>query len=684
MFFRIYQHLLPRAEAWKTTIAKRLRDLFMSLVEWPAAFRVFVDLILLDLFPTSTRALPEWARQFGLRLGENESDTRSALAGEWAAQGGQSRLYLENVLRAAGFDVRVFESFVRLDDFAVKPILWFRGDDPDAVVSEIHQGATSTLLYATMNDAGAVVTSGTIASVPNLGTLGGALVSAFGTGPEVETVGGRRYGRTTTTGGFVFGTASSLALLHAPTGNATVVLRLRFDSAAPASPGWLFTTRAGSANSRGVNIAQDTLGRLSFNVSDGTSNQVTATAVSAVSVGEHVVALRKTALFYELLLDGVVIASGTAASLTAGDSANVAQIGGRTGDVNPFAGALIHVGVWSSALSVEQIAGFGLVGEFYGNVPNLGTLGGALTPGSGVGPERVEIAGKWAARTTVAGSLVYGTTSSLTVLHEPASSALAIFRVRLDVAFPASNKRIFATRGSAASARGVIIFHTSAGTLQLAVSDGTSNVVSISGAVVAVGQHTIGLEKIGSVYTLYLNGSVYATGTAATLTSGSSADVAAFGSTSADTTNVDGALCEVAIFPGVFPAATRTALFNTFARWNGAGNGWVFRDPRAFTVVPLIGTTQCGDTLAQCGNPDAECSNFLANDPKYIVNKDLTGNAPPNIPADSARWPFFLYVSGSAIDTPFIVPSARRNELERLILKTRPLQHWVVLNGTFS
>lgn len=113
IFFRLFTHLLPRARAWRLTVEKKLRRFIVGFAEGfgPDA-REFVDLILLDVFPETTRQLSEWESQFGLTAGTlTESERRERLAGAWTATGGQSPRYIEDVLRAAGFDVYVHEWF---------------------------------------------------------------------------------------------------------------------------------------------------------------------------------------------------------------------------------------------------------------------------------------------------------------------------------------------------------------------------------------------------------------------------------------------------------------------------------------------------------------------------------------------------------------------------------------------
>lgn len=102
------------------------------------------------------------------------------------------------------------------------------------------------------------------------------------------------------------------------------------------------------------------------------------------------------------------------------------------------------------------------------------------------------------------------------------------------------------------------------------------------------------------------------------------------------------------------------------------------RDPRDYTDLPLIGQTQCGDDGAECGEPDAQCSRFLANNPGYIVNNTLTGVAPPPVPDDPTKWPFFLYWGGATFPNTATIPATRRAEFEKLLLKICPAHLWLV------
>lgn len=111
------------------------------------------------------------------------------------------------------------------------------------------------------------------------------------------------------------------------------------------------------------------------------------------------------------------------------------------------------------------------------------------------------------------------------------------------------------------------------------------------------------------------------------------------------------------------------------------------RDPRAYTDQPHIGTFQCSalTDAPRCTPTDPafahqpQCNAFLANEPGYLVNETLTDVAPPPIPDDPATWPFFVYVGGQTFPDRVEIPATRRAELERLLLKLRPTQLWIVM-----
>lgn len=121
LFFRIFQHLLPRGEAWKTTIDKTLRRFFLGLTSVFEAFRLYVDLVWFDLFPDTTREIATWEEQFALPGIGSESNRRQALDASWKERGGQSRGYEQEVLELAGFTVYVHDFWSAHDPFTTTP-----------------------------------------------------------------------------------------------------------------------------------------------------------------------------------------------------------------------------------------------------------------------------------------------------------------------------------------------------------------------------------------------------------------------------------------------------------------------------------------------------------------------------------------------------------------------------------
>jgi hypothetical protein len=146
--------------------------------------------------------------------------------------------------------------------------------------------------------------------------------------------------------------------------------------------------------------------------------------------------------------------------------------------------------------------------------------------------------------------------------------------------------------------------------------------------------------------------------------------------------------------PSYIEGVLRTAGFDVYVHeWWSSFPPYVARDPRTVTAQPLIGTVQCtgpehAAAQSQCTPPFGAdgapfeqplCNRFLVNDPGYFDNENLTPRAPPPIPNDPARWPYFVYVCAQTWGTPAIVPASRRPELKRLCQKLKPAQHWVVL-----
>jgi uncharacterized protein YmfQ (DUF2313 family) len=104
------RHLLPNGRAWRATVDKPLRRFFAGLGDSLQAFRANFDAVAEDLYPATTRILSEYEEQFGLYPSTLETqERRDRIDAAWKARGGQSPRYIQDTLRAAGFDVFVHE-----------------------------------------------------------------------------------------------------------------------------------------------------------------------------------------------------------------------------------------------------------------------------------------------------------------------------------------------------------------------------------------------------------------------------------------------------------------------------------------------------------------------------------------------------------------------------------------------
>lgn len=96
--------------------------------------------------------------------------------------------------------------------------------------------------------------------------------------------------------------------------------------------------------------------------------------------------------------------------------------------------------------------------------------------------------------------------------------------------------------------------------------------------------------------------------------------------------------------------------------------------PRGYPLVNKIDRSNddlrvlCDEPLALCGEPDALCGefvNFVFTPVKY------------EIPTDTAKWPYFLYIGGETFGDIITIPPNRKDEFETLALKICPCQQWL-------
>jgi len=112
-YLRIFEHILPKARAWRLAAGKQLTEFFEGLTELPQDVEDYVNEVYLDIFPSTTRELDAWDDQWGLPdTGLTTQQRRDRLDATWKAIGGQDPRYIQDTLQAAGFPVFVHEWWV--------------------------------------------------------------------------------------------------------------------------------------------------------------------------------------------------------------------------------------------------------------------------------------------------------------------------------------------------------------------------------------------------------------------------------------------------------------------------------------------------------------------------------------------------------------------------------------------
>lgn len=130
-WFRVLEHLLPRARAWAIKPGTLLRNFIAGLAILPDDIRREFDRTWLDIFPAYTRDIDAWEQQWALTPAPlTETQRRQRLGATWKARGGQSPGYIQDTLQAAGFPVFVHDWWVPDTEppEPVNPFSWVRGD----------------------------------------------------------------------------------------------------------------------------------------------------------------------------------------------------------------------------------------------------------------------------------------------------------------------------------------------------------------------------------------------------------------------------------------------------------------------------------------------------------------------------------------------------------------------------
>jgi len=100
------------------------------------------------------------------------------------------------------------------------------------------------------------------------------------------------------------------------------------------------------------------------------------------------------------------------------------------------------------------------------------------------------------------------------------------------------------------------------------------------------------------------------------------------------------------------------------------------RDPNAADYLlanKILGsvpdyTCLAGDPTMESGEPRAQSGEFNGLKPVPVEYE---------VPTDTTKWPYVMYVGGATYGSSANVPTARRDEFENLLLQLRPTHNWV-------
>lgn len=145
-WFKVFKLLFPRSNAFLLFVQKRFTQLIEALTALPSDFRQYVDQIWQDIFPSTTRSLDLWEKEFGvLFTPSGEATRRMNLEAQWSLTGGQDAQYIEDTLRGAGFDVYVHENIPAVDpDNFLSGVFVMQAGGPNAYAgrSDAYAGKT--------------------------------------------------------------------------------------------------------------------------------------------------------------------------------------------------------------------------------------------------------------------------------------------------------------------------------------------------------------------------------------------------------------------------------------------------------------------------------------------------------------------------------------------------------------
>ena len=111
-FFDAIKNLFSHSRAFQLFVDNNKRKLVKGLSFLPENTRQEAELVYFDIFPDSTRYPEKWERVFGVIFTEAEQEKRrDILDSLWKInRGGQSAIFLEEILQKIDSAIRVFEN----------------------------------------------------------------------------------------------------------------------------------------------------------------------------------------------------------------------------------------------------------------------------------------------------------------------------------------------------------------------------------------------------------------------------------------------------------------------------------------------------------------------------------------------------------------------------------------------
>lgn len=110
-YFNIIKYLFPKSRMFSIVKSENFNSFIRALTALPKDVKDYIGKIYLDIFPQTTRSIEKWEEVYGIISPNQDEDTRrQTISMRFKNKGGQSALYIQNMLRGNGFDVFVHEN----------------------------------------------------------------------------------------------------------------------------------------------------------------------------------------------------------------------------------------------------------------------------------------------------------------------------------------------------------------------------------------------------------------------------------------------------------------------------------------------------------------------------------------------------------------------------------------------